>query len=431
MRSSTKASFLSKGSTLALAGALAGGLAVGAASAQTDQNSGARDQSAASDQSGLMVRHTTAAEPVERLQESVRELREATLLMQRRQNSPDREKAVAAAQDALRAAQKAMLELPADMRVESARLREAKDWPLAMDRLDKATQSLQKSAEDLKNMPAGEDRDAAIKAIQDALEKTQRAMAALPDWKPGSPQLGAGQDRQAANQDMGDRGDRQRNGRQSGDQDRSSGEGFIGVQIQGITGELAEGLGLAGDRGAIVADVRRGSPADNAGLRAGDVITEVDGQQVDTARDLSRMVSRERPGTQVDVTYIRNGRERTASVTIGARPSRGFQGRDGRRDRDRDQDRRGDRSDGPRLGITLAPGDNGVSIAEIENDSAAERSGLRQGDVIVEVGGERVSSPGDVVDAVRAARREDRKVILMRVRRDGAIRFVAVSMNGR
>ena len=88
-----------------------------------------------------------------------------------------------------------------------------------------------------------------------------------------------------------------------------------------------------------------------------------------------------------------------------------------------------DRQDGQRLGLRLAPGRGGVVVAEVESASPAARQGLREGDVIVEVAGKPVSRPADVADAVREARRSDRKTVLMRARTGDSTRFVALPAN--
>jgi serine protease Do len=93
--------------------------------------------------------------------------------------------------------------------------------------------------------------------------------------------------------------------------------GFIGVQIQPVTKEIAEAIGLNEARGALVAEAQRDTPAAKAGVRTGDVITAVNGEAVKDARDLSRKVAGIRPGTKVPLTIQRQGREQTLTLEIG------------------------------------------------------------------------------------------------------------------
>ncbi len=203
--------------------------------------------------------------------------------------------------------------------------------------------------------------------------------------------------------------------------------GYIGVQIQSITPEIAESLNLKNNKGALVADTQPDTPAAKAGLKSGDVIVAVNGDRIDTARDLSRKIAALGPEKIVNLTYLRNGREASAAVTLGALPEQTASARGGR-DRDRFGSDDSDRS-GPRLGLRLAPGNGGVRVVEVEPDSPAANQGLREGDVILEVAGKAVSRPADVADAVRSARQGDRKTVLLRVKSGEGTRFVALPTN--
>ena len=198
--------------------------------------------------------------------------------------------------------------------------------------------------------------------------------------------------------------------------------GYIGVQIQGITPEIAESMGLRSNKGALIAETQPNTPAAKAGLRSGDVIISVDGNRVETSRELSRRIAALGPKRQTQIGFVRDGREQTVSVQLEALPERTADARSGAGGRE-DGARQ---SDGPRLGLRLAPGENGVQVAEVEPGSPAARTGLREGDVILDVAGKSVKRPADVADAVRSARSDNRKTILMRVRSAEGVRFVAV-----
>ena len=104
--------------------------------------------------------------------------------------------------------------------------------------------------------------------------------------------------------------------------------GWIGVQIQPVTSDIAEGLGLKGPRGALVAEPQADSPAAKAGILSGDVITEVNGHAVKDAHDLARQIGSMTPGATAKLTVWRKGEEKSFSLTLGrgaagARSTRG------------------------------------------------------------------------------------------------------------
>ena len=201
--------------------------------------------------------------------------------------------------------------------------------------------------------------------------------------------------------------------------------GFIGVQIQAITPELADSLHLKTSKGALVADAQPNTPAAKAGLRSGDVIVAVNGEPIEAARELSRKIAALGPEKKAQISYLRGGREANVEITLGALPDQAAsaQSAPGRQSEDLD------RLEGPRLGLRLAPGRGGVTVAEVDPASPAARQGLREGDVIVDVAGKPVTRPAEVADAVREARRSDRKSVLMRVRTGDSTRFVALPVS--
>jgi serine protease Do len=97
--------------------------------------------------------------------------------------------------------------------------------------------------------------------------------------------------------------------------------GFIGVQIQPVTAEIADAIGLRAASGALVADAQANGPAARAGLRRGDTITSVDGQPVKDARDLTRRIAGVKPGQTVKLTVFRDGRERSVAIEVGRQPA--------------------------------------------------------------------------------------------------------------
>jgi serine protease Do len=202
--------------------------------------------------------------------------------------------------------------------------------------------------------------------------------------------------------------------------------GWIGVSIQPVTPEIAESIGLKNARGALIAQPVRGGPAENAGLKAGDVITAIDGEKIETARELQRKIGALQPGKSVELTYLRNGVEKKVSLKLGTLPDQkearadiGPGGRDG-----------GTLAD---LGLEVAPassrgrgGGEGLYVVQIDPDGLAAQKGLRRGDVILEAAGQSVSEPGDLASAFDSARKDGRRSVLLRVKSAEGVRFVAV-----
>jgi serine protease Do len=192
--------------------------------------------------------------------------------------------------------------------------------------------------------------------------------------------------------------------------------GWLGVQIQPVTDEIAESLGLASAKGAIVSDVTEDSPALAAGFKPGDTIIKADGTEISDARDLSRKVARFTPGKSVKVDIVRDGKPMTVTVKIGTMPN------------DVRMASRGgsqDSADVASLGLKLGPAEDGagVKIVEVAPNSIAEQQGLKAGDIILEVAGADVNGPGDVQDALKAA---GKSRVLMLVRSGNSQRFLAI-----
>ncbi|MCJ2115954.1 Do family serine endopeptidase [Methylobacterium sp. J-001] len=214
------------------------------------------------------------------------------------------------------------------------------------------------------------------------------------------------------------------------DQLRTDGKvarGYLGVQIQPVTQDIADGLGLDKAKGALVDHAESGTPAAKAGLKAGDVIEKVNGDTVDSARELSRRIAGMKPGAKVELSYLRGGKADTATVTLGAMPT------DGTKVATREDDSGNGQ---PRLGLNLAPAadvglsEQGVAVVQVDPDGPAAAKGIEAGDVILDVGGQSVTRPADVAAQIRAAEASGRKAVLMRVKSSkGQTRFVAVSLN--
>ncbi|MGA0595290.1 Do family serine endopeptidase [Enterovirga sp. CN4-39] len=199
--------------------------------------------------------------------------------------------------------------------------------------------------------------------------------------------------------------------------------GYLGLQIQALTPDLAEGLGLKTQKGALVNAAQSGTPAAKAGLRAGDVVTTVNGEAISDARELSRKIASLKPGTKVEVAYLRDGSPRTATVELGVLPNEtAAVGR---------EDDAGKSS--LRLGLQLAPGsrvgEEGVEVVNVDPDGPAAQKGISEGDIILEVGGKAVTTPDEVAAGIKAARDGGKKAVLMRIKNRQGTRFVAIGLN--
>ena len=204
--------------------------------------------------------------------------------------------------------------------------------------------------------------------------------------------------------------------------------GWIGVQIQPVTKDIADSLGLKKAEGALVAEPQANGPAAKAGIEAGDVIISVDGNPVRNARELSRMIGGMAPKALVKLVVLRKGAEKTITLTLGELPNQ----------REASvtpsaEDREAPGSDLARLGLTLAPASKvpgatseGVAVTQVDRNGIASELGFKTGDVILEVGGKAVNAPADVRKALADARSDGKRTILMRVKSEGGTRFVAL-----
>src|SRR5499426_273565 len=170
---------------------------------------------------------------------------------------------------------------------------------------------------------------------------------------------------------------------------------WLGVQIQPVTAEIADSLGLKKAEGAIVAQPQPDSPASKAGIVAGDVITEIDGASIKDSRELARKVGMMAPGTKIKVTLARKGESKTLALTLGKMPN----------EKQAKAETSDDMSSGdsPRLGLNLAPakdvagsGDQGVAVVGVDPNGPAAERGIKTGDVILEVAGKTVANTAEV-----------------------------------
>ena len=200
--------------------------------------------------------------------------------------------------------------------------------------------------------------------------------------------------------------------------------GYLGVMIQPVSQDIAEGLGLKAAGGALVDQAEPGTPAAEAGLKSGDVITKLNAQSINDAADLTRHVASLKPGDKVEISYLRDGMEKTVSLTLASQKD------------ERTAKADVSQSDGaPLLGVQLAPakqvagaGDLGVVIVNVDPNGLAASKGLSDGDVILEVSGKTVSQPDEVTTDIATAKHDGRKAVLMRIKTANGARFVAFEL---
>ncbi|WP_108879511.1 Do family serine endopeptidase [Anderseniella sp. Alg231-50] len=199
--------------------------------------------------------------------------------------------------------------------------------------------------------------------------------------------------------------------------------GWLGVQIQKVSEDIASSIGLDKPSGTLVAAVTDGSPAEKSGLRTGDTILKVNGADIKGPKELSRAVARLKPGTAVDMTVFRDGKQRDIKVSIGEMPG------------EKQASLNPGHDSGPaadeKLGLALAPAEDGdgVVVADVMPGSPAAEQGIRRGDVILEVDGAFVDQPEAAVAAIRqSSAKSGKSPVLLLVKNDRGQRFVALKI---
>lgn len=203
--------------------------------------------------------------------------------------------------------------------------------------------------------------------------------------------------------------------------------GWLGVRIQNVTDDLADSLGLDTAHGALVADVTATSPAEKAGIKAGDVVVSLDGREMKDSRQLSRVVGQLAPDTTVTVGVLRKGKPMSIDVTLGRLET--GEKLASAEDSKKAADAAGtaeieilgltveELTDELRTKFKVPEKVEGVIVSEVAADGAAADKQLRPGDVIAEVGDVKAASPADLVKAVEAAVEAGDNSILMLVLR--------------
>jgi serine protease Do len=200
--------------------------------------------------------------------------------------------------------------------------------------------------------------------------------------------------------------------------------GWLGVQIQRVTPELAQSFGLERAQGALVGEVQPNSTAERAGIQRGDVIVGFGGEEIGDMYELPHVVAMTPPGTEVALKLIRSGQERTVQVTVDEMPE------------EQRQAAVGDSTPEGKLGLAVQeltpeiarslglPSVQGVIVRHVAEGSPADEVGVRRGDVILEVNQQEVTSLQDYQAAL--GRVEDAESVLFLIRRGDSVMYVAL-----
>ena len=199
----------------------------------------------------------------------------------------------------------------------------------------------------------------------------------------------------------------------------------LGVAIQGVSPEIAASLGLKDERGALVSSVSKDSPAEKAGIEKGDVIVSIDGVAVSDGNALRNRIASTKPGSTVSLGLLRDGAEKTVSVTLRELAST------------QAADAKGEPAEGGRLGLSVRPvtpedarelgleSRKGLLVAEVDPAGPAAAAGIRPGDVIEEVNRKPVT---DAAELRAAAKSSGDRPALVLVNRKGASLFLAMEL---
>ncbi|MFN7023484.1 MAG: Do family serine endopeptidase [Pseudorhizobium sp.] len=201
--------------------------------------------------------------------------------------------------------------------------------------------------------------------------------------------------------------------------------GWLGVQIQPVTDDIAESLSLEKAQGALVVEPQEGSPGAEAGLEAGDVILALDGQPIEDARDLSMTVASAGPGKKVELSVWRKGEAKSVEVTLGD-----LANADSGEPAEQDQEVPAPTNQEalPNLGLTVAPAEdgNGVVIAKVDPQSEAAERGLAEGERITSINNQAVTGVDEAKEILAKARSSERDNALFQIESEQGSRFVAL-----
>lgn len=212
--------------------------------------------------------------------------------------------------------------------------------------------------------------------------------------------------------------------------------GMLGINIQNITDDTAEALGITEKSGVLVSNVRQGSAAEKAGVKRGDIVTAINGEKIDDSNVLRNKVAGTLPGTEIKLTVVRDGKSQELTATLDEFDQESARSTTSGRD---DGDGSAPKDQGGKLGLSLEPvtpetarrlglesGSEGVVVTEVDPNGPAAEEGVRRGDVILEINRKPVSSIEEVRSALEAS--ADKPVLLL-ISRSGQTIYLTVRPN--
>ncbi|MBU1176177.1 MAG: Do family serine endopeptidase [Alphaproteobacteria bacterium] len=203
--------------------------------------------------------------------------------------------------------------------------------------------------------------------------------------------------------------------------------GFLGVNIQDVTRDIALSVGLPTPRGAVVTEPREGAPAARAGIKSGDIIVEVDGEAIDNALALSRVIAGKAPGSKVSIGLWREGARKDVIVTLDTLDETEVAEAPPAPTPPQDIPAPVESS----VGIALLPNadGDGLVIESVNENAIAASKGLIAGDIVLEADYKALASVDDFEKALSGVRDSGRETVLLKTSRDGSIRFVGLPLN--
>ena len=209
--------------------------------------------------------------------------------------------------------------------------------------------------------------------------------------------------------------------------------GWLGVHIQNVTDDIAQSLGMQETTGALVSKIQEDGPAAKSELEVGDVVVSVNGEKIGNSRDLARKVADLAPDTDAQLVVVRDGKDVPLTIKLGQ-----FPGSTQVASVEKTPGAAPETGDLKDLGLSLAPAStlaqeggqsqDGVLITRVNDGSEASAKGLQSGDIILEVAGDKVMAPSDVLKSIDSAKAKGRKAVLFRVKSGDQERFVALTL---
>jgi len=207
--------------------------------------------------------------------------------------------------------------------------------------------------------------------------------------------------------------------------------GWLGVQIQPVSKDIAESLGLSEAAGALVVSPQEGSPGQKAGIKNGDVVTAVNGEPIKDPRDLARRIGAMAPGKKVEVAIWRNGKSQSVTVDLGTLPAEQKASADGNNQPQAEPQQPASEKALTDLGLTVGPSDDGkgVAITGVDPDSDAADKGVKEGEKITSVNNQDVANAQDIAKVLTQAKKDGRTRALFQIQSDSGSRFVALPLS--